>query len=645
MNDKEKRRILADRLIEWDTLQQQGQDTPAAVLCKDHPELTDTLARQIAALKRVSWIDQTPEDDDDAESAAASDPSPSSKRVLGGRYRLDSRIATGGFAEVYRAYDQELQRVVAIKIPKRSQVDATESFLAEARRVARLKHPSIVPVHDVGIEDGTCYIVTEYVEGGSLADRMMQGQGTVSGSKGLAWIAEIADALEHAHLAGVIHRDIKPANILIDRHGRALLADFGIAQSAMKTGAFAPSLGTLRYMSPEQLEGSPATPASDIYSLAVVMHELIAGKLPYSSDEANVLRREIVSGVATSKVSKDIPASVASVCIRALQHDADKRQATAARLASELRTSSRPTRHKSIALPLLGVVSLAGLLIGSRYLPSPKQPAPHSAPSPASAKVVIPLARPQQVPNATLLNGDFEGKELLAWKFVSWTPAPPDAGLIQDGLGRDGTRGGKIVSLDTNDSSFIQLVAVKPQTKYQIRAWIKTENVGESGGDGANISITGGWEKSPTIKGTQDWTPVWCSFFSAAREKVELHCRLGFYGQGCTGTAYFDDVEMRESSGDPREQQVSLLEQETSLQQHLRALQDQLWMPVRIDEDAMTRLGIDIDQPLMMDGKERNGKALDVVTALLSKADPNGRLTMTLKQYHGIDNVMLITSK
>jgi len=638
MNDKEKRRILADLLIEWDTLQQQGQDTPASVLCKDYPELTVTLARQIAALKRVSWIDRTP-DDDDADSPAASDPSPSSKRVLGGRYRLDSLIATGGFAEVYRAYDQELQRVVAIKIPKRSQVDSTDSFLAEARRVARLKHPSIVPVHDVGIEDGTCYIVTEYVEGGSLADRMMQG--TVSQAKGLAWIAEIADALEHAHLAGVIHRDIKPANILIDRHGRALLADFGIAQSAMKTGTFAPSLGTLRYMSPEQLEGSPATPASDIYSLAVVLHELIAGKLPYSSDEANVLRREIVSGAATSKVSKDIPASVASICIRALQHDADKRQATAARFARELRTTSRPTRHKSIALPLLGILGLAGLLVGSRYFPSPKQPEPPVA---VPTKVVIPLARPQQVRNATLFNGNFENEDKSAWKFVSWTPAPPDAGLIQDGLGRDGTRGGKIISLDTNDASFIQLITVKPQTKYQIRAWIKTENVGETGGDGANISITGGWEKSPTIKGTQDWTPVWCSFFSAARDKVEVHCRLGFYGQGCTGTAYFDDVEMRESPGDPMQESVSLGE-EASLRQHLRALQDQLWMPVRIDEDAMKRLGRDVDQPLTMDGKERNGKAFDVVMALLSQADPKGRLMMTLKQYHGIDNMILITSK
>jgi len=640
MNDKEKRRILADLLIEWDTLQQQGQDTPASVLCKDYPELTETLARQIAALKRVSWIDQTPEDDDDADSPAASDPSPSSKRVLGGRYRLDSLIATGGFAEVYRAYDQELQRVVAIKIPKRSQVDSTDSFLAEARRVARLKHPSIVPVHDVGIEDGTCYIVTEYVEGGSLADRMMQG--TVSHAKGLAWIAEIADALEHAHLAGVIHRDIKPANILIDRHGRALLADFGIAQSSMKTGVFAPSLGTLRYMSPEQLEGSPATPASDIYSLAVVLHELIGGKLPYSSDEANILRREIVSGAATSKVSKDIPASVASICIRALQHDADKRQATAARFASELRTPSRPKRHKALALPLLGIVGLAGLLVGSRYFPSPKQPEPTV---PVPTKVVIPLTRPQPVPNDTLLNGDFESQEPLAWKFVSWTPTPTDAGLIQPSLGRDDSCGARIKVADINDSSFIQFVSVKPQTKYQIRAWIKTENVGETGGDGANISITGGWEKSPSLQGTKDWTPVWCSFFSAAREKVELHCRLGFYGQGCTGTAYFDDVEMRESPGDVREQQVSLPEQEASLRRHLRALQDQLWMPVRIDEDAMKRLGIDIDQPLTMDGKERNGNALDVVKALLSQADPNGRLTMTLKQYHGIDNMMLISSK
>jgi len=259
--------------------------------------------------------------------------------------------------------------------------------------------------------------------------------------------------------------------------------------------------------------------------------------------------------------------------------------------------------------------------------------------------VAIPLTRPQPVPNATLLNGDFENEEKPAWKFVSWTPTPTDAGLIRRGFGRDDSCGARIKVPDINDSSFIQFVTVKPQTKYQIRGWIKTESVGETGGDGANICIAGAWEKGPSLQGTKDWTPVWCSFFSAAREKVEVHCRLGFYGQGCTGTAYFDDVEMRESPGDPREQQVSLAEQEASLQQHLRALQDQLWMPVRIDEEAMKRLGNDIYQPLTMDGKERTGKALDVVMALLSKADPDGRLMMTLKQYHGIDNMILIVSK
>ena len=152
--------------------------------------------------------------------------------VLGGRYRLEELIATGGFSEVWRAFDTELLRIVALKLPKRSRLNSTASFIAEARRVARLKHPSIVPVHDVGTQDDRCYIVTEYVEGGSLAQRLSRHPPSTDQSIG--WIKDIAHALEYAHVHGVIHRDIKPANILIDHHGRALLADFGIAQSALK---------------------------------------------------------------------------------------------------------------------------------------------------------------------------------------------------------------------------------------------------------------------------------------------------------------------------------------------------------------------------------------------------------------------------
>ncbi len=285
---------LADLLIQWEEILESGREVSANELCHDCPQLIEQLARRIKALKSTAWMNKTVDDDGDGggdlpRNPVADDP----PRTLAGRYRLDERIAEGGFAQVWRGYDLELLRTIAIKMPKASLVGAVESFMAEARRVARLKHPGIVPVYDVGRENDSCFIVSEFVEGGSLAERIKE---RLSQEQSTRWIAEIADALDYAHAHGVVHRDIKPANILIDHHGRALLADFGIAQSANKTGQFAPSLGTLAYMSPEQLAGKPVDPRSDIYSLGVLLCQLLTGKLPYDAHDQNSLRKEIVSG-------------------------------------------------------------------------------------------------------------------------------------------------------------------------------------------------------------------------------------------------------------------------------------------------------------------------------------------------------------
>jgi len=365
----EQRQALADLLIEWEDAFKQGRDTPADVLCKAHPELAETLARRIAALKRLAWLDDRLENDDGEPGDDAPEDCRHAK-ILAGRYRLDQRIATGGFAEVWQAYDEELQRIIAVKIPRRSVVGSSESFLAEARRVARLKHPAILPVYDVGLDGDDCFFVSEYVEGGSLADRLVEG--AVSTDQACLWIASIADALDHAHASGVVHRDVKPANILIDAHGRALLADFGIAQSSVKTGELAPSIGTLRYMAPEQLDGRAVDPLSDIYSVAVVLHEVISGKPPYSSDDPNSLRREIGSG---AKVSRDIPRRLVPVLRKALRKDPGDRFASAAQFASTLRGASRPPAW----LTPLGAVAAAGLLLGLfgwRSQPAPQAPAP-----------------------------------------------------------------------------------------------------------------------------------------------------------------------------------------------------------------------------------------------------------------------------
>lgn len=354
--------LLADLLLNWEDLYLRGQDTPASELAKDHPHLIDELSRRIRLLKNISWLDDPLEDDELIDCPRHT--TPYFSKTLAGRYRLDELIAEGGFAQVFRAYDTELQRTVAVKLPKPSRLESKEEFQAEARRVARLKHEGIVPVFDVGLEGDTCFIVTEYVEGGSIADRLVKGK--PSQEDAIRWASDIADALEYAHLNGVIHRDVKPANILIGANGRAKLADFGIAQSATKTGQFAPSLGTLRYMSPEQLGGKSADHRSDIYSLGVVVYESLTGRIPYSSSEPNVLRKEITEG-KPSFGSDAITGDLESVCQKALSRSPHQRQASASQFAAELRRASSP-RPRRYAWLWVGAAVVALALMAGGYL-------------------------------------------------------------------------------------------------------------------------------------------------------------------------------------------------------------------------------------------------------------------------------------
>lgn len=361
MSDEDR---LADLLIQWEEILESGRDVSAAELCHDCPQLIEQLSQRIKALKSTAWMDKPVDGDagDDQLTTPAPDDPP---RTLAGRYRLDQRIAEGGFAQVWRGYDLELLRNVAIKMPKASMVGAVDSFMAEARRVARLKHPGIVPVYDVGRDNDSCFIVSEFVEGGSLTDRINESLGHEQATR---WIAEICEALDYAHTHGIVHRDIKPANILIDHHGRALLADFGIALSANKTGQFAPSLGTLAYMSPEQLEGKPVDPRSDIYSVGVLLCQLLTGKLPYDAHDQNSLRKEIVSG-AIHLTSQIVDPELRTICLRCLAHDPNERYQSAKDLADDLKALGRsssevgPKRRQRLLIAGVLVAVAIGFLI------------------------------------------------------------------------------------------------------------------------------------------------------------------------------------------------------------------------------------------------------------------------------------------
>jgi len=344
--------------VRWEELREQGRDVSAIELCQDCPHLIDELQRRIEALQATAWLNEPLVDPEPLDTPAFPAFAPGEPRVLAGRYRLDLLIAEGGFAQVWRGFDLELHRVIAVKLPKPSRLNSTDAFIAEARRVARLKHPGIVPVHDAGRIDDTYFIVSEFIEAGSLGDQIKDKPPGIH--KAIRWLAEIADALEYAHEQGIIHRDIKPPNILIDHHGRALLADFGIAHSSTKTGRFAPSLGTLQYMSPEQLNGDAIDRRSDIYSLGIVLHELLTGSVPYSSPEPQVLRREIVSGAKVK--SPDIPAELRRICLKALERNPADRYASAAEFAADLRSVEEKTTHRrAVVRTMLGTITAVGL--------------------------------------------------------------------------------------------------------------------------------------------------------------------------------------------------------------------------------------------------------------------------------------------
>lgn len=398
--------LLADLLLSWEELRERGQETPASELAKDHPRLADELARRIALLKKSSWLDEPLADDPfdgDTQTAAPRQP-----KTLADRYRLDELIAEGGFAHVFRAYDTELQRTVAVKMPKPGRLTSKESFQAEARRVARLKHDNIVPVYDVGLEGDTCFIVTEYAEGGSLADRIVRGK--PARQDALRWIVEIADALEYAHLHGVIHRDIKPANILIGANGRAKLADFGIAQSATKTTSFAPTLGTLRYMSPEQLEGRPADHRSDIYSLGVVLYESLTGSLPYSSSEPNVLRKEIILGHKDSW-AEGIPTELRPAVNTALSRSPHQRQASAAQFAAEIRRAHDAKAPRAAARWLAGLLTAVAAIACVPAIHGWRTAASRPVPQPPGQLLVSGIGKQTilegKVPSAWIRDGVF----------------------------------------------------------------------------------------------------------------------------------------------------------------------------------------------------------------------------------------------
>jgi len=257
-----------------------------------------------------------------------------------GRYEILEIIGTGAHGRVARAHDPLISRLVAVKLfPKElASAGQRQKFFQEARVVGQLSHPSIITLHDMGVDEATQtpYLVMEYLEGQPL-DRLLE-RGSVPLPKACAWASEVASALGVAHRKGVIHGDVKPANMLITDDGRVKLMDFGMARLASLDSRDTALRGTPAYWCPEQIVGKPQDGRSDLFSLGVVLYELVTGKRPFDAESLQAICGRVLSStpLPPSHANPSVPSAFDSVISRCLSKDPATRYQTAESLAEDL---------------------------------------------------------------------------------------------------------------------------------------------------------------------------------------------------------------------------------------------------------------------------------------------------------------------
>jgi hypothetical protein len=284
-------------------------------------------------------------------------------QTLNGRYQIQELLGKGGMSAVYKAYDPNLRRVVAIKLIHQHLSDDPEfvrRFEEEAAAVAQLRHPNLIQVFDFTHDEGTYYIVFEFVPGETLQDRLKRvkmANQQMDIDEVIDITSKSADGLDYAHEKGLIHRDIKPANIIINLQGEPIVMDFGIAKIVggtqhTATGAV---LGTARYMSPEQIMGEKITPSTDFYSLGVVLYEMLGGRPPFEADSAMTLMMMHMSDPVPdlSKIRADVSPELVAVVNKTLAKDGNDRYQSGKELAKALRNTGK----KGAAVPNAAIIA------------------------------------------------------------------------------------------------------------------------------------------------------------------------------------------------------------------------------------------------------------------------------------------------
>ncbi len=315
--------------------------------------------------------------------------------ALAGRYRFERRLAVGGMAEVWEATDTVLDRPVAIKLLHphlAGDQSFVERFRREAIAAARLTHPSIVAIYDTHNGEGEEAIVMELVRGVSLRHRLDE-QGVLPTEEAVNIAARVAEALETAHRAGLVHRDIKPANILLCDDKRVMVADFGIAKLTDADHTTEGTvLGTAKYLAPEQVSGDAVDARSDLYSLGIVLYEMVCGRVPFSgdTDTATVLARLHQDPTPPRQLHPEVPRPLEAVILHALQRVPDDRPASAAEFRSALLAAADPSADDAT---FLEAANDGTSIAAPPRAPRPVAPPPVTAPPPAPKRAGPPPAK------------------------------------------------------------------------------------------------------------------------------------------------------------------------------------------------------------------------------------------------------------
>ncbi|HFE67613.1 MAG TPA: serine/threonine protein kinase, partial [Chloroflexi bacterium] len=310
------------------------------------------------------------------------------------RYEIKREMGRGGMATVYEAYDPRFERTVAVKALPREFLHDPEfraRFEREARTIAQLEHPAIVPVYDFGEDDGQPFLVMRLMTGGDLSDRLANGP--LSTEETAVILKRLGSALDAAHSQGIIHRDLKPGNILFDQYGDAYLADFGIAHIASSTQALTASgslVGTPTYMSPEQVYGDKELDGrSDIYALGVILFQMLTGHTPYDADTpARVMMKHIMDPVPPlSEERPDLPPEFDEIVHKAMAKEREERYPTAKDLSADLSVATKSTPKSDLQAELTAVQANLQRDTGDTAVagPPPATPPPPSPPAADSA--------------------------------------------------------------------------------------------------------------------------------------------------------------------------------------------------------------------------------------------------------------------